>query len=99
MGSDESPPVQYRFETPIDVLTTLDTQGIEHLEVSDERTIVIYTRSILNLEVADDQLDDAQTILVEIFDPSPAARADQLGFIETFLEELATAADVGWERR
>jgi hypothetical protein len=99
MGSNESSPVRYRFETLIDVLTTLDTQEIEHLEVSDERTIVIYNRSILNLEVVDGQLDDAQTILVEIFDPSPAASTDYLRFVETFVEELTTASDVDWERR
>lgn len=99
MESDESSPIRYRFETPVDILITLDTQGIEHLEVSDERTIIIYNRSILNLQVADGQLNDARTILVEIFDPSAAARADQMGFIETFVEKLATAAAVDWERR
>ena len=99
MESDESSPVRYRFETPVGILTTLDTQEVEHLEVSDDRTIVIYNRSILNLEVADGQLNDARTILVEIFDPSPAANADQIGFIETFVEELTTAAAVDWERR
>lgn len=99
MESAESPSAHYRFTTPIDILTTLDTHEIEHLEVSDKRTIVIYARNILNLQVTDGQLVDAQTIIIELFDPSPAASTDQLGFIETFVEELATTADSAWEHR
>jgi hypothetical protein len=44
--------------------------------------------------VADGQLVDARTIIVELFDPSIATSADPATFIETFVEELATAAGV-----
>jgi hypothetical protein len=96
MESAESPSARYRFEASVEILAALDTCGIEHLEVSDERTIVIYSRTILNLEVDDGQLDDARTISIEIFDPSPPTSADPETFIESFVAELATTTRVAW---
>lgn len=100
MDNDERPSAGYRFDHPTDVLTMLDTLGIEHLEVSDERTIIIYNRAILNAEVTDGQLHDARTVTVEVFDLTPDmdAAADALPLIGSLIEELATTAEVDWDR-
>ncbi|MFC6906878.1 hypothetical protein [Halalkalicoccus tibetensis] len=101
MNEGEQPAVRYRFSDPVGVLAAFDRAGIEHLEVSAERTIVIYRRTIFDFEVDDGQLEDAQTITVEVFDISPDldATTDSVPLIETLVEELATTASVDWERR
>lgn len=102
MTTDGEPPSRYRFDHPIDVLTTLDTLEIEHLEVSDERTIIIYDRTIIDCEVADGQLHDVRTIAVDMFElpPNMSADADRLALIESLIEEIATTAtpESDWDR-
>ncbi len=99
MGADEQPTGDYRFDDPIDVLTTLDSLGIEHLEVSNERTIIIYDRTIINCEVIDGQLHDTRTVSVEVFDlpPNPNAGEARL-LIKRLIETLATTAAVDWDQ-
>ena len=46
----------YRFGDRLDLLAVLDQVGIEHLEVSDERTIIIHNRTIFNCKVGEGQL-------------------------------------------
>ena len=100
MGEREQPAVSYDFSDSVDILVAFDRVGIEHLEVSAERTIVIYSRTIFDCEVDDGQLDDAQTVTVEVFDISPDldVATDSVPLIETLVEELATTASVDWER-
>lgn len=99
MEVDEKPPIRYRFEDPVDALASLDARGIEHLEVSAERTIVIYTRTIVNLEVPDGQLRDARTVAVDVFEFASTmdAEADPAPLIERLIETIATVADVDWD--
>lgn len=100
MNTDEEPPSRYQFDQPIDILTMLDTLGIEHLEVSDERTIIIYDRAIIDIEVADGRLQTAQAVIVDVFEPSPDmdADADPLPLIESLIEEIATNTESDWDR-
>lgn len=102
MATDAELPSRYRFDQSIDVLTTLDTLGIEHLEVSNERTIIIYDRTIIDCEVADGQLHDARTVAVDVFElpPDMNADADRLALIESLIEEIATTAmtESDWDR-
>lgn len=85
----------------VDVLAAFDRAGIEHLEVSAERTIVIYSRTIFDFEVDNGRLKDTQTVTVEVFDLSPDldATTDSVPLTETLTEELATTASVDWERQ
>ncbi|WP_336365000.1 hypothetical protein [Halalkalicoccus salilacus] len=101
MKNDEQALAHYQFSSTIDVLATLDQLGIEHLEVSTERTIVIYHRTIFNFAVLTGQLDTAQTVTVEVFDISPDldADTDPVSLIEHLIGELATVASVDWERQ
>ena len=51
MKNDEQALAHYQFSSTVDVLATFEQLGIEHLEVSTERTIVIYQRTIFNFAV------------------------------------------------
>ncbi|ADJ16931.1 hypothetical protein [Halalkalicoccus jeotgali] len=101
MNKKEQPAVYYQLSDTVDVLAAFDRAGIEHLEVSAERTIVIYSRTIFDFEIDSGRLEDAQTVTVEVFDISPDldADTDSVPLIETLVEELATTASVDWERR
>lgn len=99
MDTDEQPLAEYRFADPVDVLTALDMLEIEHLEVSDERTIVIYDRTIVNVEVADRRLHDTRMVYVNVFDIGPHGdtAGDPVALIESLIDEIATAVAVDWD--
>ena len=59
MKNDEQALAHYQFSSTIDILATLERLGIKHLEVSTERTIVIYQRTIFNFNVLAGHLDTA----------------------------------------
>ena len=101
MDSEEHSTARYQFSDTVDVLATFDRLSMEHLEVSAERTIVIYSRTVFDFEVDNGRLEDARTVTVEVFDISPDldAATDSVPLIETLVEELATTASVDWERQ
>ncbi|WP_122088752.1 hypothetical protein [Halalkalicoccus subterraneus] len=100
MNSDERPAVRYRFAEPVDLLTAFEKAGIEHLEVSNERTIVIYNRTIFNVTAPTGRLNDVQTVSIEVFDISPDVDADTdpVSLIDRLIEETATVISSDWER-
>ena len=100
MKNDEQA-LHYQFSSPVNVLATFEQLGIEHLEVSTERTIVIYRRTIFNFTVLTGQLDTAQTVKVEVFGISPDldADTDPVSLIEHLIGGLTTAASIDWERQ
>lgn len=95
--------VRYRFSEPVDLFTALEQARIEHLEVSDERTIVIYSRTIFDLEVDDGSLAEAQLVTVDVFDVASDRSAttdpDPVALTESLIDELAVTVPVDWERR
>ncbi|WP_336365246.1 hypothetical protein [Halalkalicoccus salilacus] len=101
MKNDEQALAHYQFSSTVDVLATFERLGIEHLEVSTERTIVIHRRTVFNFAVLTGQLDTAQTVKVEVFDISPDldTNTDPVSLIEHLIGELATTASVDWERQ
>lgn len=102
MNDKEWSAVQYLFDESVDLLRAFEQAGIEHLEVSDERTIVIYSRTIFDLEVDDGSLANAQLVTVDIFDVSPSHSTsgdpDPVALTESLINELAVTAGVDWER-
>lgn len=101
MSNDDQATARYQFSSAVDVLTGFEHFGIEHLKVSNKRTIVIYQRTIFNFDVLTGQLDTAQTVKVEVFDVSPDldAETDPVSLIEQLIGELTTTASVDWERQ
>jgi Pyruvate/2-oxoacid:ferredoxin oxidoreductase gamma subunit len=102
VNNEEWSAIQYRFLESIDLLAAFDQTEIEHLEVSNERTIVIYSRTIFDLEVDDGSLADARLATVEVFDASPDHSMtdvpDPVALTEPLIEELAVTIGVDWER-
>lgn len=94
--------VEYQFTEPADLFTAFEQARIEHLEVSDERTIVIYSRTIFDLEVDDGSLANAQLVTVEVFDVSSDRSAtsnpDPVALTESLIDELAVTIGIDWER-
>lgn len=103
MGSGKWPAITYQSDGSTDLFTAFEQAGIEHLEISDERTIVIYSRTIFDLEVNDGSLADAQLVTVEIFDAAPDRTAtgdpDPVALTESLIDELAVTVGIDWERR
>ncbi|WP_336365060.1 hypothetical protein [Halalkalicoccus salilacus] len=101
MKNDEPVIAHYQFSSTVDVLATFERLGIEHLEVSTERTIVIYQRTIFTFAVLTGYLDTALTVEVEVVDISPDLDAETapVSLIEHLIGELATVASVDWERQ
>lgn len=55
MVGSESASKRHQFTTRVDLLVALDSVGIDHLEVSQERAIVIFNCAILTIEVESGQ--------------------------------------------
>ncbi|WP_066384659.1 hypothetical protein [Halalkalicoccus paucihalophilus] len=102
MSDETQSAVHYRFDESVDLLTAFEQARIEHLEVSNERTIVIYSRTIFDFEVDDGGLADARLVTVEVFDVSPdysvTDAPDPVTLTEPLIEELAVTIGVDWER-
>lgn len=103
MNDEEWSSVNYQFDESVDLLTAFERAGIEHLEVSDERTIVIYSHTIFDLEVDDGSLAETQLITVDVFDVSSKHSTtddpDPVTLTESLIDELAATVRVDWERR
>lgn len=103
MNNEEWSAVQYRFIEPVDLFAAFEQAGIEHLEVSDERTIVIYSRTIFDLEVDNGSLAETQLVTVDVFDVSSkrstSGDPDPVTLTKSLIDELAATVRVNWERR
>lgn len=102
MNDDEWSAVQYQFDESVDLLKAFEQAAIEHLEVSNQRTIVIYSHTIFDLEVDTGSLADAQSVSVEVFDVSSDHSTtddpDPVALTESVIDELTATVRVGWER-
>lgn len=105
MNDDERPAVQYQFGASVDLLVAFDSAAIEHLEVSNERRIVISSRAIFNFEALEGDLEDARLVAVRVFDVSPDRSTgtepdpDPVSLSDRLIDEFATTVGVGWERQ
>lgn len=79
MPSDEQPAQHCELQADADLLATLDTQCLEHLDVDDYRTFVLYRDAVLDLRVTEGTLPAAQSVTVasqgfawHVSEPDPA---------------------------
>lgn len=93
MGEDE--PIRHcTVDEPADLRSALDAAAIEHLDIDDHRTIVIYQSAILMVIVTEGKATAARAFDVEFWkEPpnSPAHDPDKL--LTAFIEELVTTTD------
>ncbi|MFC7157765.1 hypothetical protein ACFQPA_20280 [Halomarina halobia] len=94
MTGDE--PVQHcEVATPIDLEGALSRAGIEHLEVDEQRTVVIYQTAILMLIVTEGEPTATQRFDVELWkEPADAPDHDPEDLLSTFLDELLAATNI-----
>lgn len=98
MTADDEPVQHCQLAAEADLLAALDATAIEHLEVDESRTGIIYQSAILTLTVTDGQMSEAREFDVELLDPpvrEPDRDLDDL--LTAFLDELVMATDT--ERR
>ncbi|MBX0297076.1 hypothetical protein [Haloarcula nitratireducens] len=91
--TDDDPPVRHcTLPEPTDIKDTLERVGIEHLDVDDERTVVIYQQAILKVTATDGQIAAAQEVDVELWEAAPGSTAaDQDSLLTAFADELGAA--------
>ena len=92
MATDERAIVRYQFSPNLDLPETLTVLGVEYLDVSATRMIVIYTRAIVNIEIADGRLDNARTLEIEVLDHPPKAGGDDVTELITMVVKRISAA-------
>jgi hypothetical protein len=97
MSTNDQSTARYHFSSAVDILAAFEHLGIEHVEVSNERTIVIYQRTIFNFDVLTGHLDTAQAVEVEVFDISPDLDADTDPHY--LIDTIATSANVNWDQQ
>ena len=99
MATDERALVRYRFTPNLDLSETLTALGVEYLDVSATRVIVIYTRAIINIEIADGRLDNARILEIEVLDHPPKAGGDNPTELITMLvKRISTTADSDYQQ-
>lgn len=94
MGDDEEPVQHCRLDTAVDIPTTLETAGIEYLDVDDTRTIVIYQSAILMIVATEGQASATQAFDVELWEPPvEGADRDPVDFLTTFIDDVLATTD------
>lgn len=89
-GEDE--PVQHcQLSEPVDLRTALAAAAIEHLDVDETRTIVIYQSAILMVSVPEGRATAARAFDVELWEePAHDPDRDPDDFLSAFIDELLT---------
>ncbi|WP_135305634.1 hypothetical protein [Haloarcula amylovorans] len=92
MTDDETPVHHYTLPEPTNLRDTLERAGIEHLDVDDERIVVIYQQAILMVTATDGQVTATQELDVELWEAAPRSTApDPEAVLTSFTDELAAA--------
>jgi len=82
------------FDSVVDVLTALEAAAIEHLEVDDQRAIVIYQSAIFMLTAEGDDITAAGAVDIELWEPPAEDIAlDSVELLTVLVEEVLTMTD------
>ncbi|WP_135305507.1 hypothetical protein [Haloarcula amylovorans] len=94
MPDDEAPVRHCTLPEPTNLREILERAGIEHLDVDEERTVVIYQQAILKVIATDGQITATQEIDVELWEAAPRSTApDPDSVLTAFTDELVDATD------
>ncbi|MBV0926352.1 hypothetical protein KTS45_19270 [Halomicroarcula limicola] len=94
MTADEMPMQHCTLPEPIDIKDTLERVGIEHLDVDEERTVVIYQQAILKVIATDGRITATQELDVELWEAAPGSTPDPDAVLTAFTDELVTATNI-----
>ncbi|OIB56204.1 hypothetical protein [Natrialba sp. SSL1] len=72
MADSEQTEKQYHAASSVDLLSALSALDIEFLTVSDQRVLIIYARSILNVDVNTGDIQSADALEVTVLDHDPS---------------------------
>lgn len=89
---------QYTFSPPIDLLSTLESANVQHLDVNETRVLVIFNTAILNLEATEGELTSLNDVKITVYEPPCNTDADEtnseaVSLIEKLIAHVTSAAE------
>ena len=98
MVADESPLREYELASAVDLFAAIDRSGIEYLDVTAQRVMVIYNQAILDLQTPEDDLSAVPRFTVEMIAPPVRDnQTDSVALIERFVDEVASWVESEWD--
>jgi hypothetical protein len=94
MVSDNDPVQQCTVAEPVDLRAALEKAAIEHLDVDDQRTIIIYQQAILMAIATEEQATATREFNVEFWKKPPDnPTRDPDDLLTAFIDELLATTD------
>ncbi|QIO24214.1 hypothetical protein [Haloarcula sp. JP-L23] len=91
MTGEDEPVQHYTLAESVDLLEVLTAAEIEHLDVDEHRTIVIYQQAILMVIATEGQATAAREVDVELWkEPPTEPDRDPESLFTAFIDELLT---------
>ena len=98
MVTDEIPLREYELASAVDLSAALDRSGIEYLDVTEQRVIVIYNQAVLDLRAGEADLSEVSRFTVEmIATPIRGSQSDSVALLERFVDEVASWVEAEWD--
>lgn len=89
--TSDIPTTTKSFETPTDILQTLDQAGIEFLKSTDSKVVVMWGTAVLMLE-AESPLSGCSAVEIELVDPgNQRSPESDKNVLERFTDALTAA--------
>jgi hypothetical protein len=82
-----------RLSERADLTAALDAAAIEHIEVNEQRTVVIYRNAILRLLVTEGQLTAARTFAIELWERPDDSDGDPTRLLTSFVDDVLAVLD------
>lgn len=94
MTGEDEPTQHCQLTKQVDLITALDAAAIEHLDIDEHRTVVIYQSAILMLIVTEGQATAAREFDVELWkSPVHDPDRDPDDLLTAFIDELLAATN------
>ncbi|UHQ98075.1 hypothetical protein HYG81_20930 (plasmid) [Natrinema zhouii] len=95
----------YALSDTVDLVATLETMSVQYLDVDEQRTLVIFTGAILNLESDNGSLTDLTCVEITVYNLPLNSNRDKgkedetaATLITDFVDRLGTTAETDYER-